>query len=367
MAQAIPDRWRDPAVGLELRAWEVDPRNPDVVRGEIGHLIPGSCKVTYGRDADTRVSATVSVHGLSMADGSRVRLTVDADGGGREELGTFFVGRVEGPTIGGVTTLTLQSQLWGLSEDRTGYRWVIGKGVRARAALQRVLDVSYMRGTFLPGFRDSECGKTVTYEVSDSLLAIVSDECSASGNRYDVNGHGLITFGPADPSFPSADWEVDERDARTVVLKSDYADTYSAPTAYSRSIVEYRGNGDEHKTGKGGNELKSYEQVEIVGQANVPASSPLAPGRRGYTRAKVHSVSELSPKTQARAEQLAREMLREDSRRSREVKKAVMWCPISVGHVVSWTDMQGVRSLLRVRTAECDLGRWVKSLTMDEV
>lgn len=354
----ILDKWRDPALGLRLRAWAIDPHNLDVTRSEIQGVIPGDCSVTLGYYSDTRASASICVLNPSFPDGSWIRLTVDDSEGGTEEIGTFCIASSssEESDRGKVVTYTLQSAIWAISEDRQGFLWVIGEQTRASTALAAACDGCNRAFEIAASFNDFTSGSTVSYDVEDPFSSILFDICSRSNNRMDVDGHGRLVFSAyAAPSERGADWEVDERHERSIVIASGLTEDDGSGEAYGRSIVIWKGQ-DEG----------SDEEREVIAQADVDGSHPASFQRRGYLRAIVHSESEMNPSTQDRAAQLARQYLPGDSDSKKTSQRTVMWCPISAGDMLQLTKMDGTSSLWLVQTADCDFGSWTKRLTLKE-
>ena len=355
MARPIPEEWRDPATGLEVGAWEVDPHDMDSVRRRVGGLVPGSVRLTYGYRSDARVSAEMEVAGEALLDGSWVRLTLSV-GGREEELATLCVARRSTDRRTGVTRYTLQSAIWAISEDRLSWEWTVAAGTRCSTAIRSACEATGRPYVLMPTFSDSQYGETVGFERRDAFSSFLFDAAERAGARMDVDGHGRLAFsGYVPPAQRQADWAVDERDGRSVVIDEGRTDEDRAGEAYGRTVVvHYVGEGDGRSA--------------VTGQWDAPASHPASSARRGYTRTNVREVGDMSPETAERAAQLARQHgERTDGALGVERKATLMWCPVTAGDVLEWTDPGGAVTRWLVRTVECDCATWTKELVMEAV
>jgi hypothetical protein len=353
VARLVDDVWRDPRTELTLRAWEVDPHNLDFVRREVSGLLPGKCSMTLGYRSDTRASAKVEIEGAGPGDGSWVRLTLEAPGLPTEELGTLCVKSSRRDRASGITTLDLQSAIWAISEDRLSWEWTVGAGTRTSVAIDRACAWCARPYVLLPGFRDGQYGSTVGFERSDAFSTFLFDACSRAGDRMDVDGHGRLSFAPyTAPEAREPDWDVDERDPRSVVLSSGRVDEDASGEAYGRTVVVHNiGSGDG--------------QVAVTGEYDVPDTHAASFARRGFNRTKVREVQDMSPETGAEASRLAERYSATDADLGVTRTATVMWCPVTAGDVIRWTDADGETARLLVKTAECSFERWDKELTME--
>lgn len=353
------ERWRDPAYIPVLKAYAVDPHNFDLTRCEIEGL-QQSGHITWGYDSDTRVSASISVLDPTFPHGSWIRLVVEAPEY-TEELGTFAISHIQKEEVGENSLLVsydLQSVLWALSEDRGGYHYCIGSGVKTQTAAARIVsDVCGRKYRFLPGMRDTASGSNTVYEIGDSFLSILFDICNKSNNRLDCDGHGRITFEPyISPRNREYDVEIDERDPRSIVLDSGLTEDDSSGEAYNRTIVYYKGRPEG-----------SDKDVEILAGGQVVSSDPISASVTGVTRTQVHTVNDMSPATQARANQLVSTYISDDVDPNITRDRTIMWIPIKGGVVMKWTDKLGVTGKWFARTVEGNFDDWTMSLTTKKV
>ncbi|MBQ6649804.1 MAG: hypothetical protein IJM67_00975, partial [Atopobiaceae bacterium] len=113
------------------------------------------------------------------------------------------------------------------------------------------------------------------------------------------------------------------------------------------------------------------KQREIVASASVSASAHQSQSARGYTVTDLHQLTEMSPATAARAQQLAAQYLANDATEHVEWSLTTTYLPISAGDVVELVvhdglaDYRGRRKCL-VKTCELDLGDMTMALTLKE-
>ena len=348
------DAWRDPAYVPKLRAYAIDVHNPDLVRCEIDRL-QQTGSITWGYDSDTRVSAHISVLDPDFPYPSWIRLVVEAPGY-KEEIGTFIVSHVKREEVGEKSYLysyDLQSVLWSISEDRGGYHYCVGAGVKTQDAAARICDICGKRYRWLPGCRNTSSGSATVYEMGDTFLHILYDLCDKANNRLDCDGHGRITMGAyTEPSKREPDVAIDERDSRSIVIDSGLTEDDSTGEAYNRTVVHYKGRPEG-----------ADEDVEITALSDF-AGGDLSSAVRGYTRAQIHEVNDMSPVTQARANQLLSEYTPDDRDRNIVRDRTIMWIPMKGGNMVRWTDMHGQTSKWLAKTVEGDFASWTMKLTL---
>lgn len=354
------DIWRDPAYVPTLRAYAIDPHNIDLVRGEIDGLQQEG-SITWGYDSDTRVSAQISVLDPYFPEGSWIRLIADKPDGSKDELGTFAISHIQREFVGEgsvLVTYDLQSVLWSISEDKAPRHYGIGSGVKTQNAFAAVCNTCGKKYKFIPGCKNTTIGSNIVYEVDDSLLTILYDLADRSTNRVGCDGHGRITLGAyTAPKSRQADVAIDERDSRSIVLDDSLTEDDSSGEAFNRTIVHYKGRPEG-----------SDNDVEILASSDVGSTDSISSGQRGFTRAKVHSVSEMSPVTQARANQLVNTYLADDRDRNILRDRKIMWIPMYYDtNIVEWTDKQGKKSKWLARTVDGNFADWTMSLTMKKV
>lgn len=347
--------WRDGSREDRIFVQRVDPHDLGRVLGVVDGLAPDGCSITEGYYTDARATASIRHEGAWGDDLSWLRVVHECPAYGyRAELGTFLVDKVEETQQDGmlVTDLSCESVLWGLAYDMVDYPITFGAGSTAHQAFRAILRITDKSGRVLAGAPDERYGQTVVHDVGDSFLKDLFGVAESCGGRIDVDGHGAITLGPyAPPSRRAPDWEIDARDARTLVLSDDDRLTTSVGDAASRSIAK-------HSVG---------QDSTVAGAADVGQASMASPSRRGWCKAVVHDVQDMQPEEAWRARQLARQYLAEDSDVARERSISCMYFPVHEGHIVRYTDARGASGKYLVKEVKVDLGKMTVDLTLKGV
>ena len=352
MKGTIDEIWLDGTRKDELHAYMVDPHNLDVVRGELTGVKEGSVTLTEGYYTDTRVSGSIEVENDgSWIDGSWIRLIHTSPAYGyNDELATLIPTKMSHTYQS--TTFELQSVLWALNEDRLPCHYAIGEGATAWQAFNRICDTCGKTGLILPGAQDYRYTSTVIYEIGDSFLSDLFDIANTAGDRLNVDGHGRITLEAyTEPSQRTATWTLSLTDTRGIVGETD-GSWYEEPGKVSnRAIVVFKGDND----------------LELIGGADLDATSKYSAAHRGYTVATVHDVNDMSPQTAARATDLARQYLATDSTEIITRQISTMWIPAHQGDIVDLIENDGTSKKYLLKDIDKDTGTWTCNLTLKEI
>lgn len=353
-----PD-WRSVSLAHRLRVDMVDPIDHSLRRGQL--------EVSGGRastdiEADTRASlALEAVDWTQWVPGSWVRVTHSV-GDWSETLFTGFLASDGHRWASGGETASprFYGALKAIEGDRLTRPLVAGIGARSSELIGRVLDGATppREWRLLPGFSDSRYQNVTVFDAGRGRLDVLSDLCDACGARYGVTADGVVTVG-ADvaPSLMEPTFELDAGASDTTVLAGSVTRSDGALTAASRSIVTHRASSSAASSSRA-----------VSGWADVPSSSQLSSGRRGFTVAEVHEVSDMTdPVSDAHAAMLARDWLPRDSEAPVEWQLDSAYLPVSAGDVGWWAPDGGRRRLVQVVCRDVDLATWVESLTLREV
>lgn len=310
--------WADLTKPGRMRAWYVEPNRLDHVLGEMRGVKWDACSVECGYYVDTRTTAKLVVRDTDWDWRSWIRLTYETDEG-MTEIGTYIVtddpatyekGRWE-------TQLSLNSVLWGLSQEKAYGALSIAKGATTAQTLRRIF--GYCACAYsISGLKEYTASRVFTLERGKSMLEWLFAVANYTGNRVDVTGHGVVTVRrrvmPAD--IPQA-LTLDLEDPRGLALdrvgrKSDWL------TTPGRVVVHHQaGSGDDAK--------------DIVGVATVADSHNASFASRGYLMTEYESVSDMSPETKAQADYLAKQKLGELSVNLTEWECETVYLPIWAG------------------------------------
>ena len=348
-----PD-WASGEIGHRLVVEMVDPIDHASVRGAL--QVSGG-KVSWDAYSDTRASATIDVVDWSAyVPGSWLRVVHEVPAfGWSETLITGFVWDDGSPTTrsGGTSSSpSVMSAMKALQTDLMPCPMTVAEGGTASEAIAAVCgkDVPRRPYRILPGFADRRFTATRTYDVGDARLKILFDLCDACGARMDVDGDGTVTFARyVAPSGrePVASITCDAGDA--VVLGSGIGRASSAAQDVNRSIVTWR-DGDD----------------VVSGFADVPETSDLAPGRRGYSVAELHQIDDMSePHTAAHAAEMAAGFLGAGGS-TVEWSISTMWLPVRAGDVVAFAPPGEASRRCVVKSLDADLSSWTMSMTLKE-
>ena len=352
--------WKDQTRKDRLKFEMVSATNLSHVYGELDGVDLSGSTLDAAYYTDLRTSGRIAVRGDGWVRGSRIRITHEVpDWNYSNVLGTYFVtadpaSRHHG---GWDYELNLESSLKGLSEDRLVRPWTIAQNAMAITAIRKCIgdarqpyDVSRARNA-----------KLKTPQVIDSgteRIKALYTLCKLSNNRVDVNGNGTIVVSPyVLPASKTPKFRIDLDDGRGIAFDDleRESDWLSMPNVAAVSH-KYSDRGKQH-------EINAYAQV-----SNGAHQSRAI---RGYTITSFESLSEMSPRTAARAQQIARQNLNKEARELVTWTLTTTYIPVWEGDVVElavhdgMSAYRGVRKCL-VRNVSLDLQHMTMRLTLKE-
>lgn len=352
--------WKDQTRKGELIVTQVNPTDLDASMGELEGVEPSGSSLSFGYYADTRATGKLNVVGDGWQRGAWIRIGYRIPEWEWEtELGTYIVTNDNAEREHGEWTygLDLQSPLYGLSTDLLVRPWAIARNAMALTAMRQCVTGAGMQ--FVNnGAADYKLKTPKIVEAGTSRLSALFALAEMAGDRLDVDGHGRITVAKyAAPSQRAAMLELDLEDPRGVV-----ADGVSRSTDWlqmpSVAAVHYTYNANGR-------------QYEINASAQAAASAHQSRAARGYNVTDFRSLSEMTPATAARAQQLAAQYLAADSVEHVEWSIETMFLPIKAGDVVDLIvpdgigEYQGRRKCL-VKTCEIELANMTMKLNLKE-
>ena len=346
--------WKDAARRDVLSAIQLEPNDLESTLGELSGVLDSGASITEGYYTDHRITAKLSALEPGREPYSWIRLVHECpDYSWSEELGTFVVAQEDTTYEDGTSTVeyNLRSILWAISSDTQPFHFSIGEGATTYDVFRRICQIVGKTGQILAGAGNHRYTSSVVYEIGDSYLSDLFDVASTASCRLGVDGHGRITLAPyTPPSQRDPDWVLDLSDPSGIVIADGSKVTDTTGQQISRAIVTYK-DGD----------------TEISAGADVGSGSPYSPSRRGYTIAKVDSVTDLSPATQAQAQKTAETNLAlGTSGKGRERTAKCLYFPVHQGDIVEWREGPDTTRYL-VKEADKDLSDWTVDLTLLEV
>lgn len=269
----------------------VDPIDINITRGYLEGVT--SAKLTFGYYTDTRISGSMVAHdiGGQWKDNSLIRIhhyVEDSDY--HNELCTCFVSDIKDGWEHNENSfdISLKSMLWRLEDDLLLYNLTLDQGSYAK---QAIIDICAQAGASLIieyNVGNYQYSNPVVYEAGKSRLSTLFDICDTMGARLEVDGHGNIVVRAYAPHSqkPSLGTITDEMIYGKIEQSNNFA------TIPNTVLVTHK---KDDKT--------------IVGRADVDGASDMAYAKRGRRVVELHEESDMSPETEARANELAAKYL----------------------------------------------------------
>jgi hypothetical protein len=285
--------------------------------------------LTWSLDSDTKVSGSLEVTRTGMVHNSYIRVYYCAKVGNRTqrvELCTCFAktesGHYDpaGDTYSG--TIDLVGVLARHTEDKLCRNFVLAKGKSALGYFREVF--RWLGGAYkIQGVKDKRISKTKVVEVGETPMTILQYIADYLGAEITCDTHG-----------------------RTVIRK------YVAPSRKKRSYVTPSGQralalpGIDISSAQDGTvnravvkytyRDKSGKDVTILGAAAASSSSAISRKRTGRWVTEVYDLNGMSPRTAARAKQLATSRLRRASGYTTSYTYQSLYMPYHIGDVIDF-------------------------------
>lgn len=349
--------WRDQRRRDRIVVQRVSAADLGTPLGELEGVVLAGSTVEGSYYSDTRTSAKLNVWGGAWSPGEYVRIIHQVpDEGWARELGTYIVTDREGERERGAwsTPLTLQSMLYGLSLDALPRPWTVAANAMASKAMAQIMDQSVHAWSDLGG--DYRFKSARVLDAGTTRLAAMYELAKLAGSRLDVDGHGTITAERyTAPREKAAVWRFSLEEARGIV---------EGPVSFSSDLLEIPDTvAVAHRFNAAGRDQAVY------GSATVGATSPLAAQARGYRIVDFRDVSDMTPETAARAQQLAGQYLAAGTAERIEWELRCAYVPIWEGDAVELEvpdgPYPGIRHAL-VKGIAIDLATLAMRLTLKE-
>ena len=333
---ATPD-WKHPAEQKwTFKFLRIPPNKLNDVRGEITDVDISSVTITEGYYTDTRTQAKLTYYGYnpySRQDWVRI-IATETNTGYTEELGTFIPSNDDVTIENGVrkTTLTLESVLYGISQQKLQRPWATTAGNHAWYVYSNIIvdycgidlsswsygDTYDKHGNYNP-INDVDLPYSAICEQGSSLLELLYGVANATNNRLDVDGHGrpcmnkYIAPANRSPTFTIGVFDDDSVTLNGFSRTSNYLELPSQVTIHAT------------KTDNSNN-------TQTI-DATATAGGRLSQSERGYIVGKYKELTEMSPFTQAQANKLAQEWLARVVNERVEWDLTTLYMPIYTGDV----------------------------------
>lgn len=354
--------WYDQRHTNRLTFTMVDPTNIDVTIGELSGVELDSSTIEAGYYTDTRTSGSLNLRDSNYVRGSLIRIIHEVpEWGYRNTLGTYIVTGESADRSNSSWTnkVELKSRLYGLSTDYPATPWGIGRGTSVNAATESLFrSCGFKHRAISPN--DRRLGQGTVIESDKSQLSRLFAITKMANNRVDVDPNGYVTYSKyVSPNDRTPSLTLSLTDRRGIVQDSLTRDT-DWTTIPARVTVLYKWS----DTVNG----KSVDR-QIVGRAYN--SGEFSYQRRGFVIDDLHNESDLQPRTQQRADQLARQYLANDQHEKIEYTLTTQYIPLWEGDVVNLLvedgerRFQGARKCL-VKDVSISLDTMQMKLTLKE-
>lgn len=357
--------WLDLTRRGRMRAFMVSPTSLDVELGELTGVDWASTTVSAGYYSTTRASASMRLVNGNWQRNTFVRLYYEIpEWGYRTEIGTFLVSNDNANWVNGVwvTTLELHSLLSALDAETAPESSLIQTDTSIFTPIKHELGLARREYSFVSP-NDYRFTSPTVLEGGVTRLTRLMTMCSMSNNRIDVDGHGRIII--ANYVLPAAKapcFNLSLKDKRGIVFDGLGRSTnwLSIP---NQAAVAYRFSA----TDEDGN---TYDD-EIVAVVSVSVNSPNGANNRGYNITHYSELSDMTPATHARAQEIAQQNLANNSHELTEWDLKCKYIPVWEGDVITLdvpdglSEYSGRRTCL-VKNVEMSGPYWDMSLTLKE-
>jgi hypothetical protein len=352
--------WLDTRRQDAIHVYMLSPTGNNEVLGELEGVILSSSSLDYGYYSDTRVSASITYAGDSWIRGTFLRIVHEVpEWGYTNTLGTFIVTSEDASLERGVwrTTLTLHSMLMPLSTELLTAPLTRAQGASALTTFGTLCTKAGRRYN-TSGANDAVASSAEVYEAGSTIITHLFDLCDSANNRLDVAPDGTIVAEPyVLPAAKTAQWTLDTEAIRgtTTGALSRSSNGLEMPDTVA---VQYTYQDDENN------------DREIIGVAKL-TNSQYSASERGYSITDFRSITDMTPATQARADELAKTYLAKQTTEKVEWDVTSIYLPLWEGDVVNVvvrdgdTNYQGTRKCL-VKSASIALDTLQMDLVLKE-
>lgn len=356
--------WSRGDISHRLSVFMLDPNKLTVRRQVDGVVVGGELSLDYY--SDTRASADISLIapvGEQPWDGTAamrlVRTTYDHTGVLDESpLGTFLVkpddNAVSWSDYGDMRTWTFQlvSILYGVKSQVVTRPLAVGKGAKALATVKSRFKSPIGRTPKVYGnAKDYSFSSAVEYDAGTSELSVLMDILDKAGDRLTVDEWGVPTVKRyTAPSKLGATFSVDSSDPRTILV-GPVKGGVARQAVPERVTVASTGTYNK-------------EQKTFYADAKAKSGHWSTHAVRGYTLDDFRNVSDMEPFTQAQAQKLANQYLKEQQNNVEEsLSHSLLYRPLNAGDVERLTHAGETRRWM-ISSADLDLHSWVWRLQL---
>ena len=358
--------WLDQTRRGRMRAYMVSPTKLDMELGEITGVDWAASTISAGYYTTTRTSATLKLVNGNWIRNTFVRLVYEIpEWGYSREIGTYLVSNdnAKRQSNAWVTTLELHSMLFALDSEIAPESVMVQTDTSVFTPMKNELALARREYSFISP-RDYRFTTPTVFEGGHSRLSRLSAMCSTSNNRIDVDGHGRVTIAPyVAPAAKSPVFHLSLLDKRGIV-KDGVERSTNWLEIPNQAAVRYKFSVTDEATGE------TYDD-EITAVVYASADAPNGANNRGYNITHYTELMDMSPATHARAQEIARNNLKNNSHEKVEYSLFTKYLPVWEGDVITLdipdglAEYQGRRHCL-VKNIDLDGPYWDMKLTLKE-
>jgi hypothetical protein len=330
--------------------------------GELDNVDISSVSITEGYYTDTRIQGKLTYYGENPYRQAYIRIiATDTVSGYSEELGTFIPTSDDVTMEGSIvkTTLNLESVLYGISQQKLQSAWSLTAGgssytTHLSQILSKKCNIELHSDFINMTTPNGSIPSQAVTDAGSSVLALVFAICNTAKFRLSVNGHGEVWIHEyTAPSQRDPTFTITANSENSVVLdgvtrSSNYLEMASQVTVHSKQTVD---------------------NVEKEISSTQTGTGRLSLAQRGYIVGKYYDLSDMSPFTQARADQLAKQHLSTAQNENIEWTLTTEYMPIytgDVGYLEGLNDNYnyGAKKKVFVKSRDIDLATMTQKLTL---
>lgn len=358
--------WSDARLAHDVKFYMVDPNNLDNIRGELNNVVLANSTLTYGYDTDTRVSGSIDTVESNYIDNSWIRIVDSIPEVQYEKtLATLIVANIsDGGLQNGmrVNTLELQSGIWGIKENYLIAPYAVGRGASVLTVLKNLLKTATMSSDeavskylIQSDANDKKFTSAVVYEAGESYYDIISNICSFSGNRMEVNEYGQITIVPyISPDKRTVSWSISYNDPDSIILDDGIQVENNVWDMEGRVIVT----------------MNSGNNKQVYAYCDMPSDSKANNKLRGFIKAKVYSESP-DGANQTATNEMALKKAKEyvaNNEVYNTYSLSTMYIPCVPGEILVFKDEKEAQHTCAIQNVDdVNLQEWTVSLTLKEI
>lgn len=313
-------------------------------------------QLSWKYDSELKVSGSLNVSKTPMIQNCYIRVWYTPELNGQKkriELATCFASTENGHYEDGVYsgTIELRSVIARFTDDKLSKNYTIPKGSSAIAYWKKMF--SWHGGVFaIKGVRDRKASANQVFEWGKSAMEPLSWIAKFLGAQITEDTHGRIVLQkyvspgkkPVSYTIPSG--------AHSVTLPGIDITSSQAGTVNRASVRHkfnekyqvrdgvYKSNytdakGVHHRKGSPKYKTESREKV-IIQTVAAASSSAISRQKAGRFITECYELSSMSPKTVARAKQLAEQKLKGASGVTTKYQFKCFYLPIKIGQVVAF-------------------------------